>query len=390
MKQQNPLHTFIAYSRNDEAYLQKLKKHLKPFVRKNEIKVWYDGEMIAGTYWNEAITEKLENADIVLLLVSTDSLYSDYFYEKEMQQALARHQKDLLVIPIILKPCLWEDEIELSNIQALPKDGTAITKWLDKDEAYVNIAKGIKASFPRARNLRAERRKRQEKKRNDKILILERKLKEKEEELKMVLEENERLKKLLEKEKWKNARLSFAQNPEGVKENKNIKHIARNNIVLRKIKRNNKYGFQNKQGKIIINTIYNNAFDFSEGLASVKKNNKWGFIDKKGNIVIDFIYDSAYSFSEGLAKVQHKSKSGFIDQKGNIVIDFIYNNAYSFSEGLAKVQKDKKWGFINKEGYIIIDFVYDNISSFSKGLAEVQKNKKWFHINKKGERVEKM
>ena len=195
MKQQDPLHIFIAYSRNDIAYLQKLKKRLKTFERKNEIKVWYDGEMIAGTYWNEAITEKLEKADIVLLLVSTDSLSSDYFHEKEMKKALARHQIDLLVIPIILENCLWEEELELSNIQALPKDGVPIIKWEHESDAYVNVAKGIKASLPLARGLRAERTKRQKRERNDEILILKRQLAEKEEELERVLEENERLKK---------------------------------------------------------------------------------------------------------------------------------------------------------------------------------------------------
>ena len=193
MKQQTPLHTFIAYSRNDIGYLQEIKKSLIDFERENQIKTWYDGEIVAGTYWNEAITEKLEKADIILLLVSRNALYSNYFHEKEMKKALALHQKEVLVIPIILETCRWKKK--LGNIQALPKDGLPIIKWQHESDAYVNIAEGIEDILPLARDLRAARTKREEKERNDEILILKRQLAEKEEELKRVLEENESLKK---------------------------------------------------------------------------------------------------------------------------------------------------------------------------------------------------
>ena len=67
--------------------------------------------------------------------------------------------------------------------------------------------------------------------------------------------------------------------------------------------------------------------DFSENLASVRKNNKWGYIDRNGKLVIDYFYDKAKNFKEGLAPVCIDNKWGYIDSQGNLVIDFQYEYA---------------------------------------------------------------
>ncbi|EDJ0203504.1 WG repeat-containing protein, partial [Campylobacter coli] len=50
-------------------------------------------------------------------------------------------------------------------------------------------------------------------------------------------------------------------------------------------------GFIDKSGKIVIEPIFDDIWDFREGLAGVKLNGKWGFIDKSGKIVIEPIFD---------------------------------------------------------------------------------------------------
>ena len=49
---------------------------------------------------------------------------------------------------------------------------------------------------------------------------------------------------------------------------------------------------------------YDFAHDFSEGLAIVNLDDKYGFMDNKGEIIIPIIYDYAFSFYYGLAKVK--------------------------------------------------------------------------------------
>jgi hypothetical protein len=111
------------------------------------------------------------------------------------------------------------------------------------------------------------------------------------------------------------------------------------------------------EGNIVIdqNDKYSKVEPFSNGYAAVKKNNKWGYINKKGEIVIPFDFDVANPFSEnGLASVVVNKKTGFINAKGDVVIPLIYENpysAYSFYKGIANPRFDDNKGI----RYIYID-----------------------------------
>jgi hypothetical protein len=60
-----------------------------------------------------------------------------------MAEAMRRHQTNSAkVIPIILRPCAWESA-PFAKLQALPKDGRPITNWLDRDEACLDVARGV-------------------------------------------------------------------------------------------------------------------------------------------------------------------------------------------------------------------------------------------------------
>ena len=53
---------------------------------------------------------------------------------------------------------------------------------------------------------------------------------------------------------------------------------------------NDKYGYVDKTGKVIIPIKYQSVYNFSEGLAMVKLNNRWGAIDKTGEVVVPIIH----------------------------------------------------------------------------------------------------
>ncbi|MBK9635062.1 MAG: WG repeat-containing protein [Bacteroidetes bacterium] len=79
---------------------------------------------------------------------------------------------------------------------------------------------------------------------------------------------------------------------------------------------------------------------FCNGLAKVVKNNKVGFINSKGEIVIPFIFDEANNFSENIASVSVNNLWGCIDINGNIIIPFKYKYIYRFHLGQARVITD--------------------------------------------------
>ena len=114
---------------------------------------------------------------------------------------------------------------------------------------------------------------------------------------------------------------------------------------------------------------------------------KYGY-KHNGRIVIPAKYDDAWEFSEGLACVKTGGKRGFIDKSGAMVIPAKYDVAGSFSEGLAKVQINGKWGFIDKSGNMVIPAKYEVTGSFSNGKAYVQLNGRWFYIDKNGNEVQ--
>ena len=138
---------FIAYARKDVEYLNQLRTYLAPLERNKTIEIWYDGEIVPGTEWENEIKTHLQTADIIVLLVSANSLASDYFHDKEMMKALERHRNnEVVVVPVILSACDWKGT-ELKDLQALPKDGKTVRNWEDEAEAYMSVVMGLKKSI---------------------------------------------------------------------------------------------------------------------------------------------------------------------------------------------------------------------------------------------------
>ena len=134
---------FISYSHKDEELKDELYVHLAA-LRKGKIQAWQDRDIDAGDEWDAAIKNNFNDADIILLLITPRFIASNYCYEKETQWAIKRHENgDARVIPIIMKPCDWQDT-DFSKLQVLPKDGKPVTKWDNQDEAMVNVVKGIR------------------------------------------------------------------------------------------------------------------------------------------------------------------------------------------------------------------------------------------------------
>ena len=89
---------------------------------------------------------------------------------------------------------------------------------------------------------------------------------------------------------------------------------------------------------------------FNESLAAVRVDEKWGFIDKTGHLLIPLQYDYAWNFKEDVAAVKQNGKWGFIDKAGQEFLPFLYDEADSFSKGFAEVKMDTLWGVIDKTG----------------------------------------
>ncbi len=138
------IEVFFSYAHEDEHLRNELAKHLKLLERQGVISAWYDREITAGTEWKDQIDEHLESAKVILLLVSADFLASDYCYDVELKRAMKRHKaKEARVIPIILREVDWKGA-PFGKLQSLPKNAEAVTNWSNRDQAFADIARGIR------------------------------------------------------------------------------------------------------------------------------------------------------------------------------------------------------------------------------------------------------
>ena len=154
-KQGSPVRLVYSYSHRDDSLRDELETHLALLKRQGVIAPWSDRKILAGEDWAGRIDEHFKAADIILLLVSADFLGSNYCYEIEMENALERHRAGTArVVPIILRDVDWHSA-PFGKLQALPRDGKAITLWTNRDEAWAAVARGIRNVIDELRASRA-------------------------------------------------------------------------------------------------------------------------------------------------------------------------------------------------------------------------------------------
>jgi TIR domain len=151
---------FYSYSRKDLDMRNALEDHLSTLRVAGKISTWHDLQLEAGTEWEPAILNKLDTADIILLLISSNFIASNYCYGTELKRAIARHDDGTArVIPIILRPCDWNHaDVPFSRLNVLPTHAQPITKWADPEDALAIVAQRIREVVDQLRNEKLARR----------------------------------------------------------------------------------------------------------------------------------------------------------------------------------------------------------------------------------------
>ena len=138
---------FISYAHKDEEFLGELVEHLSNLQRQGIIQGWHDRKIIAGEQWADEIDKALNDAQIILLLISASFMASNYCHDLEMRQAMERHETgEAIVIPIIIRECDWTGA-PFSKLQALPKDAKPVKSWNDRDQAWADVVRGIRKAI---------------------------------------------------------------------------------------------------------------------------------------------------------------------------------------------------------------------------------------------------
>lgn len=140
----SPVEVFFFYAYKDETYKDELLTHLATLRRQKVIAAWHDRMIGAGTEWEGQIDTHLKSARVILLLISPDFIASDYCNDVEVAEAMRRHEAgDARVIPISVRP-VDAAGMPFMKLQGLPKDFKPVSTWSNRDEAWLDVAKGIR------------------------------------------------------------------------------------------------------------------------------------------------------------------------------------------------------------------------------------------------------
>jgi len=122
---------------------QKLETHLAA-LKRDGVSTWFDGDMNAGDALEPSIARELRRAHLFVALLSPEYLASHYCWKLEYQRAMNRRARGTIrVVAAVVRPCDWKST-RAAGFKLLPADGRPVTRWRSADEAFLNIAEGIR------------------------------------------------------------------------------------------------------------------------------------------------------------------------------------------------------------------------------------------------------
>jgi hypothetical protein len=149
-----------------------------------------------------------------------------------------------------------------------------------------------------------------------------------------------------------------------------------------------KWGFVNKEGKVIINPQFSAVSNFSDGKCGVRNSDgKWGFINKEGKIIINYQFDRVKDFINGKCVVETANKQGVIDKDGRYIINPQFSEMI-IDGNMFLVNQDGRWGWCDKDGKLIINPQFGEAYPFyGNKITAVQSGRSYGYIDTKGKFV---
>jgi internalin A len=149
---QRPLRVFFSYSHKDEEYRDQLDVHFAMLRNRGLVETWHDRKIIPGEEWDDTIKQQLQEADLVLLMISADFLHSNYIMNEELKILRERHQRGdhFYTIPIFTRECDTEG-FEFLKYQGAQQDKQSEMPWIaaatNRDAVYTEIVKRVKLAM---------------------------------------------------------------------------------------------------------------------------------------------------------------------------------------------------------------------------------------------------
>jgi len=140
---------FCSYAHEDAGVRDALSECLEPLRAEKIIDDWNDSEIRPGARWDREIRSALDDARLVIFIVTPDLLASEYVSRVEIPRTLELERAGKCqVVPIVARASEWGDS-PLAEFQALPREALPIDSFSDQREAWAEIAVGIREACKR-------------------------------------------------------------------------------------------------------------------------------------------------------------------------------------------------------------------------------------------------
>jgi hypothetical protein len=143
---------------------------------------------------------------------------------------------------------------------------------------------------------------------------------------------------------------------------------------LRPVRVDDRSGFEDRDGTLVIPAQFEWAYGFSEGLAAVAIDGKYGFIDMTGEFVIPPQFDRTREFIDGKATVEVNGRSGIIDRNGHYILQTKYASLGRIVDDRVSFRVGQQWGFLDSSGNVAIKPQFTHVEEFKEGIAQVYGN----------------
>lgn len=333
---------FIVSSQADTEHLQSLLEHIKPLEYEGLVnRIFHDATIEAGANWEQSIRDNLAASDVILLLVSSDFMASEQCYKVEMLTALKLNEQGTArTVPVILRPCLWEDS-PFAKLKVLPRNGVQpiiSDGWDAPDTPYVETVRDLKNLILELKGLKKERYTRNQNPQDD-----------------------------MPKEEKKTYSLRIF----GIPIISWTVSVAAMLLI----------------GIPLVLNMMTNSNDVDPGTdPSNFRNVNTDTIDmSKKDTSATPIVKAPINLEVYQDKVT--KKYGYADKLNRDTIPAIYDEALVFKRGLAAVRMKKTWGVIDQQGTDIIANAFDKIITYEKDTILVSLKGKQFKYSRSGERL---
>jgi hypothetical protein len=153
---------FVSYSHTDRGLLDAFSANLELLKADGLVSWWFDGQIPASAEWDKDIRRELEEADIIVLMVSTRFLGRPYIRGVELGRALQRKAAgEAEILILILEPdSHWQGrrtvmqrtkdaatgaerdeavEVELGKYQAVLPTNAQVQRWPNRPAAFNHV-----------------------------------------------------------------------------------------------------------------------------------------------------------------------------------------------------------------------------------------------------------